>query len=94
MDKKFMIDSVLINHEPVEFLLKKNHTSSIEINLYYPTEKPVYNDLNEKFEHKKIQFNSAVNNSWIYIRKKSKRYKLQISGFQLTDNIKKSTDEF
>lgn len=94
MDKKFMIDSVLINNESVEFLLKKNQASSIEINLYYPTEQPAYNELIEKSEHKKIQFNSVVNNSWIYISKKSKSYKLQIIGYQLIDNLKKSTDEF
>ncbi len=93
IDKKFVIDSVLINHESVEFLLKKKEASSIEINLYYPTEQPAYNEVIEKPEFKKTQFNSSATNSWIYIRKKSKSYKLQISGFQLIDNLKKSTHE-
>ncbi len=94
IDKKFVIDSVLINHESVDFLLKNKEATSIEINLYYPTEQPAYNEVIEKPENKKIQFNSSATNSWIYIRKKSKSYKLQISGFQLIDNLKKSTNEF
>ena len=94
IDKKFVIDSVLINNESVEFLLKNKEASSIEINLYYPTKQPAYNEVIEKPEYKKIQFNSTATNSWIYIRKKSKSYKLQISGYQLIDNLKKSTNEF
>lgn len=94
IDKKFVIDSVLINHESVDFLLKNKEATSIEINLYYPTVQPAYNEVIEKPEYKKTQFNSSATNSWIYIRKKSKSYKLQISGYQLKDNLKKSTNEF
>ena len=92
-DKKFIIDSVFINNEPIAFTLKDNEGTLIELNVYFPSEKPVFNDGVENIKNEKSKSNISSINCFFYIKRKSKRYKLQVSGYELIDNLKKSTYE-
>jgi hypothetical protein len=93
MDQKFVIDSVFINNEPIAFTFKDNAGTLIELNVYFPTEKPVFNDGVEIIKNEKSKSNISTINCFFYIKKKSKRYKLQVSGYELIDSLKKSTYE-
>jgi hypothetical protein len=94
IDQKFVIDSVFINNEPIAFTLKGQHESTlIELNVYFPSEKPVFNDGVEIIKNEKSKSNISTINCFFYIKKKSKRYKLQVSGYELIDNLKKSIYE-
>ncbi len=93
IDHKFLIDSVFINNEPIAFTLKDNAGKLIELNVYYPSEKPVFNDGVEIIKNEKSKSNISTINCFFYIKKKSKRYKLQVSGYELIDNLKKSIYE-
>jgi hypothetical protein len=93
MDQKFVIDSVFINNEPITFTFKDNAGTLIELNVYFPTEKPVFNDGVENIKNEKSKSNISTINCFFYIKRKSKRYKLQVSGYELMDSLKKSTHE-
>ena len=92
-DKKFIIDSVFINNEPIAFTFKDNAGTLIELNVYFPSEKPVFNDGVENIKNEKIKSNISSIDCFFYIKRKSKRYKLQVSSYELIDNLKKSTYE-
>ena len=93
MDKKFIIDSVFVNNEPIAFTLKEHEGTLIELNVYFPSEKPVFNDGEENIKNEKSKSNISSINCFFYIKRKSKRYKLQVSGYELIDNLKKTTYE-
>ncbi len=93
IDQKFVIDSVFINNEPIAFTLKDNAGTLIELNVYFPSEKPVFNDGVEIIKNEKGKSNISTINCFFYIKRKSKRYKLLVSGYELIDNLKKSTYE-
>jgi hypothetical protein len=93
MDKKFVIDSVFINNEPIAFTIKEHEGTLIELNVYFPSEKPVFNDGVENIKNEKIKSNISSINCFFYIKRKSKRYKLEVSGYELIDSLKKSTHE-
>jgi hypothetical protein len=93
MDKKFVIDSVFINNEPIAFTLKEHEGTLIELNVYFPSEKPVFNDGVENIKNEKIKSNISSIDCFFYIKRKSKRFKLQVSGYELMDSLKKSTYE-
>jgi hypothetical protein len=93
IDQKFVIDSVYINNEPIAFTVKDNAGTLIELNVYFPSEKPVFNDGVENIKNEKSKSNISSINCFFYIKRKSKRYKLQVSGYELIHNLKKSTYE-
>jgi len=93
MDKKFIIDAVFINNEPIAFTIKEDEGTLIELNVYFPSEKPVFNDGVENIKNEKSKPNISSINCFFYIKRKSKRYKLQVSGYELIQNLKKSTYE-
>jgi hypothetical protein len=93
IDQKFVIDSVFINNEPIAFTFKDNAGTLIELNVYFPSEKPVFNDGGENVKNEKSKSNISTINCFFYIKRKSKRYKLQVSGYELIDSLKKSTYE-
>ena len=93
MDKKFIIDSVFVNNEPIAFTLKEHEGTLIELNVYFPSEKPVFNDGEENIKNEKSKSNISSINCFFSIKRKSKRYKLQVSGYELIDNLKKTTYE-
>ena len=93
IDQKFVIDSVYINNEPIAFTVKDNAGTLIELNVYFPSEKPVFNDGVENIKNEKIKSNISSIDCFFYIKRKSKRYKLHVSSYELIDNLKKSTYE-
>lgn len=93
MDKKFVIDSVFVNNEPITFTLKEHEGTLIELNVYFPSKKPFFNDGVENIIEEKSKSNISLINCFFYIKRNSKRYKLQVSGYELMDSLKKSTHE-
>ncbi len=93
IDQKFIIDSVFINNEPIAFTLKDNAGTLIELNVYFPSEKPVFNHGVENIKNEKSKSNISTINCFFYIKRKSKKYKLQVSGYELMDSLKNSKNE-